>query len=339
MKIAVVGLGMALTPHAKALLDLAGRVEVAHVWSPNPERRTTVAGRFGFPAAASLEQILADRSVDVLMILTPPNSHLELVERAVAAGKHVLLEKPIEITPARAEATVAAAKAAGRQLGVVLQNRFRPASLALSGLLADGRLGAIVSASARIWNWRPQEYYDQPGRGTLARDGGGVLLTQGIHTLDLLVAFAGLPVEVMAYAATSPVHRMETEDIAAAAIRFENGAMGTIAATTAAYPGFPEHIEMIGTRGTAVLDGTTLVVRLVDGTGFEVGDPAAGGGNGADPMAFPHHNHLAVLTDFVEAVETGRPPRISGEEALKVHRLIEALLESAEGGRAVSVRR
>ena len=148
------------------------------------------------------------------MILTPPNTHLDLVRQAAAAGKHILLEKPLEISIERAEALVAAAEEAGVTLGVVLQHRFRPASRALGAMLAEGRLGEIVSALGPRPNWRPQSYYDQPGRGTKARDGGGVLLTQAIHTLDLMISLAGLPVEVTAYAATSAVHRMETEDLA-----------------------------------------------------------------------------------------------------------------------------
>ena len=153
--------------------------------------------------SGDLDAILADRSIHAVMMLTPPNTHLDLVRQAASAGKHILLEKPLEISIERAEALVAAAEEAGVTLGVVLQHRFRPASVALGAILAEGRLGEIVSASARVQNWRPQSYYDQPGRGTKARDGGGVLLTQAIHTLDLMISLAGLPVEVTAYAATS----------------------------------------------------------------------------------------------------------------------------------------
>jgi predicted dehydrogenase len=337
-RIAVIGLGMAVAPHAKSLVDLADRVEVAAAYSPTAARREAFAKNFDFPLSGDLDSIMADRSIKAVMILTPPNSHSELVAKAAASGKHILLEKPLEISIERAEALVAAAEGAGVKLGVVLQHRFRPAAEALEKIMAEGRLGDIVSASARILNWRPQDYYDQPGRGTKARDGGGVLITQAIHTLDLLISLTGLPERVTAHAATSPIHRMETEDIAAALLAFPGGGTGTILATTSAYPGLPESIEIIGTKGTAVLQGTALIARFHDGTSVTDGDAAAGGGAGADPMAFSHQAHRAVISDFIEAVETGREPRVSGREALKVHDLIGAMLASAASGTEQVVR-
>ena len=227
----------------------------------------------------------------------------------------MLLEKPLEITLERAQALVDAADAAGITLGVVLQHRFRPASMALAQLMAEGRLGELVSASAQVRNWRPQSYYDQPGRGTRARDGGGVLITQAIHTLDLMISLAGLPVEVSAYAATSPVHRMETEDVAAAAMRYANGAIGTIAATTTAFPGFAEAVEIVGSKGTARsrAPGSSPISTTV--RAFEAGDESAGGGTGADPMAFPHEHHRARARGF-----PGRARRRTGSRASTARR-------------------
>lgn len=336
-RIAIIGLGMAVAPHAKSLIELSARVEVAAAYSQTPARREAFAATYGLPTTADLDAIFADRTIDAVMILAPPNTHLDLVRRAAAAGKHILLEKPLEISMARAEELVATVEQHGVTLGVVLQHRFKPAGEALKALIAAGRLGPIVSASARIQNWRPQSYYDQPGRGTRARDGGGVLLTQAIHILDLLISLAGLPNEVSAYAATTPVHRMETEDMVAAALRYAGGAMGTVNATTCAFPGLPEVIEIIGAKGTAILEGTALSARFHDGTAVDTGKEELVGA-GADPMAFPHHHHLAVLTDFLDAIEHGRRPRIDGREALKVHDLIEAILLSAANGRPQAVR-
>jgi len=338
-RIALVGLGMAVTPHVKSLLDLHDRADVVRALSPSEARRKSFASRFSFPVTDSLEAILADRSIGAVAVLTPPNTHLEIVTQLAKAGKHVLLEKPLDVTTARAEALVAACREAGVRLGVVLQHRFKPAAEQLATLLRAGALGAIVSCSASIRLWRPQSYYDEPGRGTRARDGGGVLMTQAIHTLDLMLSLAGPVAEVRAYAATTPVHRMETEDLVCAAVRYASGALGTIEATTAAYPGTPERIDLAGTRGTASLVGTGLSVAFDNGRREEVPPEATPGGSGANPMDFPHHYHLGVWRDFLDAIERGRPPRVSGAEALKVHRLIDALLESAATGRAVAVSR
>ncbi len=342
-RVALIGLGMAVTPHAKSLVDLRDRVEVACAFSPSETRRRAFGAKFDFPLGGGLDAILADTSVDAVLVLTPPNTHLDLVRRAAAAKKHILLEKPLEISTPRALEVVAAAREAGVVLGVVLQHRFRPAGLKLAEIMRSGALGAIVGCSTAIRLWRPQSYYDQPGRGTKARDGGGVLLTQGIHTLDLMLSLAGHIEEVRGYAATTRVHRMETEDLVCAAARFTSGAFGTIEATTAAFPGFPERIEIVGTRGTAALAGTELKVLFHDGTSIEMAPDEAGkpgaGGTGADPMAFPHDYHRAVLADFLDAIEERRAPRVSGEEALRVHRLIDALLAAGAGGQAVKVER
>jgi UDP-N-acetyl-2-amino-2-deoxyglucuronate dehydrogenase len=336
-RIALVGLGMAVTPHAKSLLDLADRVEVAWAMSPSAARRSSFAASFPFPTTDILHTILADRSITAVAVLTPPNTHLEIASQLAEAGKHILLEKPLEVSTARAEQLVASCAAAGVTLGVVLQHRFKPAAERLTAILQAGALGEIVSCSTSIRLWRPQSYYDEPGRGTKARDGGGVLMTQGIHTLDLMLSLAGPVVEVSGYARTSPVHRMETEDLVCAAVRFASGAVGVIDATTAAYPGGPERIELIGTNGTASLAGTALSVHYHDGRSEMVAADASPGGTGADPMAFPHDYHLGVWRDFLEAIERKGPPRVSGAEALKVHRLIDALLAASADGRAVQV--
>ncbi len=323
-RVGIVGLGMAVTPHAKSLIDLKDRVQVAYAFSPSRERRAKFGEKFSFPQCERLETILEDRSVDAVLVLTPPNTHLDIVSRCAQAGKHVLLEKPLEVSTAKAEELVQRSKQI--KLGVVLQHRFRPAAEKLRQRL--GALGDIVSASAAIPNWRPQSYYDQPGRGTRSRDGGGVVLTQGIHTLDLFLSYTGEAAEVKSFVTTTPVHRMETEDLAVAAVRFKSGALGVVHATTSAYPGFAERIELIGTRGTAVLEGTYLKIELQGGKPFEMKSESGAGGTGADPMAFPHDWHRSVLADFLDSIERDREPRVSGAEALKVHRFIDRILQS-----------
>ena len=185
--------------------------------------------------------------------------------------------------------------------------------------------------------WRPQSYYDEPGRGTRARDGGGVLLTQGIHTLDLMLSLAGPVHEVTGHVTTSPVHRMETEDLVCAAVKFESGALGVIEATTTAYPGFPERIEITGETGSAAIAGTELKVFFHDGRVTELGADRTPGGTGADPMAFPHDYHRALIADFLDALDQNREPVVSGAEALKVHRLIDALIAAGTSGKPARV--
>jgi predicted dehydrogenase len=318
-------------------MDLRDSVDVVHVFSPSAARRASFAERFPFPLADRLETILNDASVEAVLALTPANTHLGIATACARAGKHVLLEKPIEISTARAEDLVATCRAAGVTLGIVLQHRFRPAGLRLAEILAAGELGAIVGCSTSIRLWRPQAYYDEPGRGSFARDGGGVLISQGIHTLDLMLSLAGPVAEVTGYATTTPVHRMETEDMVAAAARFANGAFGTIDATTAAYPGFAERIELACEKGTASLVGTELIVQFQDGRRVEIAPDLSPGGTGADPMAFPHDYHRAVMVDFVAAIREARAPKVTGEEALKVHRLIDALIETGRRGAPVAV--
>ncbi len=336
-RIAIIGLGMAVAPHAKSLFDLEDRVEVVYAMTPSAVRRQAFADRFAFPTTDSLKRIVDDRSITTAAVLTPPNTHLEIVETLARAGKHILLEKPLDVSTARAERLIGACREAGVTLGVVLQHRFKPAAEHLATILRDEGLGHIVNCSTTIPVWRPQSYYDEPGRGTKARDGGGVLLTQGIHTLDLMLSLAGSVAEVCGYARTTPVHRMETEDLVSAAVRFASGALGVIDATTAAYPGGAERIDLIGIKGTASLAGTALTLAYHDGRREEIAADASAGGTGADPMAFPHDYHLGVWRDFLDAIEQKRPPRISGEEALKVHRLIDALLAAGNSNGKIAV--
>jgi UDP-N-acetyl-2-amino-2-deoxyglucuronate dehydrogenase len=338
-RIAIVGLGMAVTPHARGLVDLAGEVEVVHAFSPSEKRRKAFAEKFPFSTCDSLDAILNDKSVDAIAVFTPANTHRDIGLAVAAAGKHLLMEKPLDITTARAVELVEGCRKAGVTMGVVLQHRFRPAGVRLASMLAAGELGRIVGCSTAIRLWRPQTYYDEPGRGSFARDGGGVLISQGIHTLDLMLSLAGQVDNVTGFATTTPIHRMETEDLVCAAMRFESGAFGTVDATTAAYPGFLEEIVITGEKGTARLAGTELLVQFQDGRKVVIEADKSAGGTGADPMAFPHDYHRAVMADFVAAIREGRAPKVTGEEALKVHRLIDALIETGRTGAPVRVAR
>ena len=326
--ISVIGLGNALQPHARSLVDLADRVRVVWAAASSTARLKDVAQRYGFPTTTDVERAIQDPAVDAVMVLTPANAHLPIAEAAFAAGKHVLCEKPLEASIERGEQVIAAARRADRRLGICLQHRFRPGSARLRDRLLAGAIGEVQAATLIVPWWRPQAYYDEPGRGVLARDGGGVLITQAIHSLDLFRWLLGIRGVEAAQVRTTALHRMETEDYVAALVRLGNDAPGTIVATVAAYPGNPESLHIIGSRGTARLDGGNLRLAFLDGSEEVFTDST---GSGASVMAFSHDAHRAVLNDFLDAIEQGRDPAIPGEEALATQRIIEELLKI--GGR------
>ena len=334
--VALIGTGMVAKSHARSLQDLADRVEVRGVYSRNAEHCAAFAAEYGFPDAPSLDALLADPAVEIVMLITPPNARLEIVETAARAGKHLLLEKPLERTAEAAHRIVKLCEDAGVKLGVMFQERLRPQAVALQQLVASGELGAVVAGQCLMPWWRPQSYYDELGRGTYARDGGGVLITQAIHTLDLMRVLMGPVAEVVAMAGTTGLHRMESEDSVTAGLRFASGALGTVWATTASYPGAPESIAIDFERGAARLSAGTLTVTRHNGTTETLGAADSGTGGGADPMAFSHHRHRAVIADFVDAVRTGREPLIRGTEALDVQLIIEAMIASSRERRPIS---
>ncbi|MGF9763027.1 Gfo/Idh/MocA family oxidoreductase [Microvirga sp. 0TCS3.31] len=322
---AIIGLGPASQPHSKSLLDLSDQVDVHWAVSRSSERVQAYRQQFPFRTTTDLEAAIRDPAVDAILVLTPPSSHLEVAERCFAAGKHVLVEKPLELTLDKAKRLVAAAQATGVTFGVVLQHRFRPGSLRLRQALLSGEIGTVQAGFLSVPWWRPQSYYDEPGRGTLARDGGGVLLTQAIHSLDLFRSLVGVSNVMAADVRTTDLHRMETEDYVSALLRLGNGSPGTLMATTAAYPGHPEQIEVIGTKGFASLTGGKLRLSFLDGRD-EVIEAEGSTGSGASIMDFPHDAHRALIADFVDAIHHRRQPMVSGEEALESQQLVSAVL-------------
>jgi predicted dehydrogenase len=333
----LIGLGMVADAHARSLRDLGDLVEVRGVYARDRVRREHFAARHGFAPAESLAALIADPRLDAVIVATPPNARLEIVTAAAAAGKAMLLEKPLERTAAAAQQLVDIAAAAGVPLGVVFQERLREGAVKLRELVTSGALGRVVAAQVLVPWWRPQSYYDAPGRGTLARDGGGVLITQAIHALDLMLHALGPVEEVQAIAATTALHRMETEDSVSGGLRFKNGALGTLWATTASCPGGHATIAHDFERASVRLVGGELAVSHHDGRREVLTAGHEGTGGGADPMAFPHAWHREVIRDFVLAVRDGRSPAITGTDAVAVQVLIEALLLSSREGRAVRV--
>lgn len=325
--IAIVGLGPASLPHAKSLIDLADRVDVRWAVSRSEQRTQAFAGQFPFPVTTDMAKALADPAVQAVLVLTPANAHGSVAEACFAAGKHVLLEKPLDTTLERAGAIVAAGRRSGRKLGVVLQHRFRPASLRLREILAEGGLGTIEAASLTVPWWRPQSYYDAEGRGTFARDGGGVLMSQAIHALDLFRSLLGVDTVVASQVRRTSLHRMEAEDHVTALLTLRGGAPASLVATTSAYPGSAETMQIIGATGTATLAGGGLTVGYLDGRTEEMA-PEGNSGGGAAIMDFPHDAHRALIADFLDAITGGRDPRVTGEEALATQQLIADIIRA-----------
>ncbi len=331
VRLAVAGLGMASKPHLEALADLRSSVEVSGLFDISKDRAEERAKAYGFPVFDSFDAIVADPETDGVIVITPPDQRQDIVSRLAGAGKHILSEKPVERTTANAEKIVDICEAHNVTLGIVFQHRFRAGAERLRALIEAGELGDLSLVRADIPWWRDQSYYDAPGRGTYQRDGGGVLISQAIHIMDLMLSLTAPVIAVQALCATTRAHKMESEDFATAGITFADGAFGSIIATTATYPGGAEGLIIDGTKATAELRAGKLNITWRDGRTESVGE-LSGTGGGADPMAFPSDWHRDLIKDFADAIASGRSPRISGREALKVHRFIDALVTSSKTG-------
>lgn len=333
---ALIGLGMVSGTYADAIRN-SDRVQLARVFARRLDSRDAFLAAhpdLGAEATPSVDKVAQAKDVDFVILTTPPNARIDIVEKLVRAGKPILMEKPVERTLDAATALVERCETAGVPLGIMLQHRARPVVSDLRGIVP--RLGQLVAVEVNVPWWRDQAYYDEPGRGTYARDGGGVLISQAIHTLDLMLSLTGPVTEVTAMAATTGFHRMEAEDFVAAGLRFENGALGQLFASTASFPGRGETITLHFSKGSAHLDAGMLRIDWQSGTSESFGATASSGA-GADPMAFTSDWHRAVIEDFADALDRGHAPLVTGRAALEVHKLISALERSARVGQRVAL--
>ncbi len=336
MRAALIGLGMVSRTYGDAFRN-SEKVSLASVFARSPESRAAFLADWpdlNATAADSIAEIAAS-DVDFVILTTPPNARAGIVRELAAGGKPILMEKPVERTLAGATELVETCEAAEVPLGIVLQHRARPVVADLRRIMPT--LGDLLTVEVNVPWWRPQAYYDEPGRGSYARDGGGVLISQAIHTLDLMLSLTGPVAEVTAMAATTGFHRMEAEDFVTAGLRFENGALGQLFATTASFPGRGETIALHFQTGSAHLDAGVLRIDRHDGNTETIGQAAASGA-GADPMAFTSDWHRFMIEDFAEALRADRPPLVPGRDALGVHRLIAALELSARRGSSAQVK-
>ena len=341
---AIVGCGMIADFHAQAV-DAIDGASLVGCSSRNPDSAKAFAEKHGGRAYASLDEMLADDVVNVVTICTPSGAHLEPAVAAAEAGKHVLIEKPLEVTLARCDRIIDACRAAGVKLGGVLPNRFSPAAVAAKKAVEAGRFGRLTLGDTYVKWWRPQEYYDGGGwRGTWKLDGGGATMNQAIHNVDLLLWLMGDVAEVSAMTATLAHERIEVEDVMAATVTFKNGAVGVLQATTAAYPGWLRKTEVHGTTGSACVEQDHLAAWDFaeadpgDETLLaELGKQSETTGGASDPKAISFVGHQRVFEDFLTAVDNDETPSVDGRESRRSVELILAIYEAARTGRRVSL--
>lgn len=336
MKCAMIGLGMVSETYAQAIMNSTD-VTLDLVHARTSGSRNTFVQKWpdlGARAASDIDEI-ARSDADFVIVTTPPNARLEIVEQLAGAGKPILMEKPVERDLKNACDVVAICAQHRVPLGVMLQHRVRPIVHQLYRILDD--LGDIHVVEVSVPWWRNQSYYDEPGRGTYARDGGGVVISQAIHTLDLMLSLVGPVDTVSSLMATSKSHVLEAEDFVSAGLRFSSGAVGHFTATTAAYPGRGESITLHCKYGSVRLEAGTLQIHWRDGRTQTIGQ-AATSGAGADPMAFTSDWHQWMIEDFAKSIAQNRLCLVTGQEALKVHALIDALEWSSKSGTVCTVK-
>lgn len=340
----IIGCGMIANFHCKAVADIRN-AKVAACFDMVPAAADRLAAQFGCRAYHDLNAMLADPDVDVVTICTPSGAHMEPAVAAAKAGKHVVVEKPLDVTLKRCDAIIRACEAAGVTLATIFPSRFHESSQLLKRAVEQGRFGRLTIGDAYVKWYRTQQYYDSGAwRGTWALDGGGALMNQAIHSVDLLLWLMGPVVEVTAHTAMLAHQRIEVEDVAMATLRFANGALGVIEATTAAYPGALKRVEIHGSEGSAVLeeeDIKTWAFAKPTARDKALLERMAGktqtGGGAADPAAIGHHGHTAMFKDVLKAIGGGTRPLIDGAEGRRSVEVILAIYKAGESGRSVTL--
>ncbi|MEX1018734.1 MAG: Gfo/Idh/MocA family oxidoreductase [Litorilinea sp.] len=340
MRFALIGAGNIAKIYVDALAQIPG-ASIAVVCNRTEASGRALAEKAGAAWLPRFEDAVARADVDAVIAATPSGTHMEIAQAGAQAGKHLLIEKPLDITLARVDAMIAAAQQAGVILACVFPQRFTDGAHVAKAALDAGRLGRLTFCDAVLKWHRPQSYYDGSWRGTWALDGGGALMNQAIHFVDLLQWLAG-PVAAVQGMTGTLAHSMETEDTAGAVLQFVHGGLGMIQAATSSWPGDPARVALHGDRGTIKLEeGRIVQWDLADAEEGEqdqlLGEEASGGSGAGDPMAIGFEKHRRQLVDFIQAVETGTPPAVDGTEARKSVEIIRAIYRSAAQGKRVTL--
>jgi UDP-N-acetyl-2-amino-2-deoxyglucuronate dehydrogenase len=329
--IGLIGGGNISETHARAACTIPG-VKIAAIYGTNADKTASLCREHGGTAYQNLDAFLNHRPMDLVIIGSPSGLHAEQGIAAARQGLHVLTEKPIEISTARADALIEAAKRSGVHLGVIFQDRMKPHIRQVKGWIEQGLLGKLLFVDARVKWYRPPEYYaNSRWRGTRALDGGGALINQGVHTVDLLLWLLGDVVRVQARTATL-LHKIEAEDTAVATLEFASGALGVFHATTAAYPGYPRRVEISGTEGTVILENDRIMAAGLRKAPTAVSESSAPDENKSSSSAAvsDFRGHQAVLEDFLGAIQNKRPSACDGIEGRRSIALVEAIYRAAK---------
>lgn len=341
----LVGTGMIARFHIQAIQAIPD-ARVSALVSRTPASATRLLSDTGLspiPVHETVAAAVADPGVDVVVVTTPSGAHLDPAITAAAAGKHVVVEKPLEITPERCDAIIAACDRHRVKLCTIFPSRFADSSVVLKQAVDAKRFGRLTLGETTCKWWRTQAYYDEGGwKGTQALDGGGALMNQAIHSVDLLLWMMGDAVEVSGFTATLAHERIEVEDTAVAVMRFASGAVGVVQATTSVHPGYPKTIAIHGDRGSAVIEQEDVLrwdfsPAVTDDEAIKARFAAKIGASGgaADPKAISFEGHRRQLADFVAAIREDRPPAVDGREGRKAVRLICGVYESQRTGKVV----
>jgi predicted dehydrogenase len=336
MNVGVIGTGAIAWKHAQAYKNIGYRITACT--DRTEEKGRKFAEAWGAEYVATPEQLSQRADVDFLDLSTFPGYRLAAVELGAKYGKHVLVQKPMAVDLETAAPMIAVARAAGIQLGVVSQHRFDDSTLFLKRALAAGRLGTILQADAYVKWYRTDEYYARPVKGSWAGEGGGALISQAIHQADVLLYLMGAVDEVFGYWRLGAIHKIESEDLVCAVMHYASGALGVIQAATALWPGYPERIEIHGTKGSAIVTGdqlTTWDVRDDEGEPAPVALEAKSGAS--DPMAISLIPFERQLANFGEACRAGRAPASSGIEGYRALQLVRSIYTSCAEGRKVKI--
>lgn len=334
INIGIVGTGSIVNTYKKCIDELVD-AELKALYTKSKNRVKSAEKEFGVAAFSDMDDFL-ESDIDLVCVCNESGRHGEAIKAAARSGKHVLCEKPLETTPRKIDEVIAICQAQNVKLGCTLQNRCGDDYQRVVEAVRSGILGKLLMGNAHINWYRTESYYaDSDWKGTMAFDGGAAFINQGIHTIDLLLHLMGPVTSVFGKTATL-VHDIEGEDVGAGILNFQSGAVGTLTAGTALYPGYPERIEIYGEKGSVLMEGGSIKAWNIKDTDDSKPISKEDSGSGAaDPTAIGHQNHKKVIADMIEAITADRPPMVDGPEARKAVAVINAIYESSQKEKSV----